>query len=220
MNKLVGPYVARRAPSGLGVVLSLALAGCGGGGGRNDADFGGDTMLYNESGAQCIAALRKDGVFFTFDRSNLSSGPKAQIATAQFSAIESPAHSSVTHMVYLANPSQGQYGPGLIAPQHKQFVPDIGRKHHRSANGRRRSRVPERGFRTPSLQRGHRCTAVEQWGHDTGAGYERVNARQRTRLPHGLDRPSVRLWLVRGRHYFAALSTSARVAALNPTRFA
>jgi hypothetical protein len=82
---------------------------------QDDADFGGSTLLYDESGGSCAIALRKDGELFTFDRTNISAGPKTQINASSFPAIEGLAHSSATHLLYLANPHQGQLGVGLIA---------------------------------------------------------------------------------------------------------
>jgi outer membrane protein assembly factor BamB len=84
---------------------------------KDDDDFGGSTLLYNENGSQCLIALRKDGQLFSFDRTNIGSGPKTQLNVADynFEDIESLAHSSAAHLLYLANPSAGVLGAGVIA---------------------------------------------------------------------------------------------------------
>ena len=84
-----------------------------------DSDFGGSTVVYDDAGSSCVAALRKDGTFFVFNRAAIGAGPTFSLAMAPGAgdAIATPAHSSATHLLYLNNPQPGAYGQGLYAFQ-------------------------------------------------------------------------------------------------------
>lgn len=81
-----------------------------------DDDFGGSAVLYEDAGAMCVAAQRKDGYLFLFDRTNVGAGPTVSLALGSF-AIATPAHSSETHLLYVNNPTAGSYAVGLYAFQ-------------------------------------------------------------------------------------------------------
>ena len=81
----------------------------------SDNDFGGSTVLYNDAGSMCVAALRKDGSFFIYDRTNVANGPTLALSLSSFPSINTPAHSSVTHDLYVTNPNNGAYNQGLYA---------------------------------------------------------------------------------------------------------
>ncbi|MBV8433578.1 MAG: PQQ-binding-like beta-propeller repeat protein, partial [Candidatus Eremiobacteraeota bacterium] len=87
-------------------------AGAGG-----DGDFGGSAILYDDAGSKCVAAMRKEGTLFIYDRTNISGGPKVSLLMGSPDTIDTPAHSSVTHLLYVNNPTTGPYNAGLYAFQ-------------------------------------------------------------------------------------------------------
>ena len=71
---------------------------------QSDYDIGATTVLYDDSGGKCAAFQRKDGNFFTIDRTHLLNGAYAtklmlggQLAT--------PAYSPATHALYASVPN-------------------------------------------------------------------------------------------------------------------
>ena len=83
-----------------------------------DGDFGGTAVIYDDAGSQCVAAYRKDGILFLFNRNNVQAGPTQSFQTAAFPVISNPAHSATTHMLYFNNPNnRGPMAQGLFAFQ-------------------------------------------------------------------------------------------------------
>ena len=84
---------------------------------RSDDDFGGSAVLYDDAGSQCVVSNRKEGTTFIFDRTNVSAGPTVSLSMGVSDIIYTPAHSSVTHLLYVNNPKAGNYNVGLYAFQ-------------------------------------------------------------------------------------------------------
>lgn len=82
--------------------------------GNGDLDFGGSAVLYNVAGSQCVAAYRKSGQLFAFDRTNINAGPTTTWQIGG-SGISSPAFSPQTGMLYFNNPNAGALPQGLYA---------------------------------------------------------------------------------------------------------
>lgn len=80
-----------------------------------DDDFGGSAILFDDAGSMCLAAMRKDGTLFLFDRTNIGAGPTVSLALGTPDTINTPAHSSITHLLYVNNPVAGPYAQGLYA---------------------------------------------------------------------------------------------------------
>ena len=82
-----------------------------------DDDFGGSAVVYDEAGAQCVGAMRKDGTLFVYDRTHVAAGPTVSLVLGNAGAgnINAFVHSSSTHVLYVNNPSTGPYARGLYA---------------------------------------------------------------------------------------------------------
>lgn len=79
-----------------------------------DYDFGGSPVVFDEAGGQCLAVGRKDGLFFSYDRTNIGAGPATTVnmGSGRFN-ITTPAFAN--HLLYMTNTKDGAYPHGLYA---------------------------------------------------------------------------------------------------------
>jgi outer membrane protein assembly factor BamB len=86
----------------------------------HDTDFGGSIAIYTDpaDNSPCLVGLRKDGLLFSMNRTNIALTPAAalQVSSPQFENVGTPAFSSASGLIYLQNQStNGIYQQGMIA---------------------------------------------------------------------------------------------------------
>ncbi len=90
---------------------------------KQDGDFGSSLVVYDDANSgTCMAAQRKNGRLYTWNRGSLSRGPTALIQTGNASKngidLGTPAYDPTTHMIYLPDSDNGPSpytNPGLAA---------------------------------------------------------------------------------------------------------